>query len=421
MRRVHVDRDVRIARAEGGSTWFDFDTATVAEGFGTPGGVVGSTGVCGLALGGGIGHLTSQHGSDVRQHRRRRARHARRELRTRERGREPGAAVGVKGRGRQLRRRDAPRVSIAPAAIGESASSSTAGRSGTCFPRDIVADAPRDASCQAVLVLDESLEPTVVVFPCVTGSENNHPLLVTLRARPGLVEDGVRRHSFIAQQSLFGTGYGVDRHYWKGHFVRELPDELIDELVRRISALGRPPGGILFESLYGAPKGADAPSGAIGYRQAAFNISATATWRDPALDDQHVAWSRERAGAHRSSRGRERRRLRQLHAGRRADRAGTRDVRRRGLRPPPSAQAALRPEQRPAPQPEHPSRPVVDRECREHDVGRLVASEFLTADRGGFQLIPAWTYTSRGSATGPHGHHHAEGAGHFSRARACAR
>ena len=148
-----------------------------------------------------------------------------------------------------------------------------------------------------MLVLDESLEPAVVVFPCVTGPENNHSLLETLRAIPGLVEDGVRRHSFIAQQSLFGTGYGVDRHYWKGHFVRELPDELIDELVRRISALGRPPGGILFESLHGAPKGADAPPGAIGYRHAAFNISATATWRDPALDDQHVGWSRETAAA----------------------------------------------------------------------------------------------------------------------------
>ena len=137
----------------------------------------------------------------------------------------------------------------------------------------------------------------MVVFPCVTGSENNHSQLEALRAIPGLVEDGVRRHSFIAQQSLFGTGYGVDRHYWKGHFVRELPDELIDELVRRISALGRPPGGILFESLHGAPKGADVPPGAIGYRHAAFNISATATWRDPALDDQHVAWSRETAAA----------------------------------------------------------------------------------------------------------------------------
>ena len=51
--------------------------------------------------------------------------------------------------------------------------------------RDIVADSPRDASCQAVLVLDESLEPTVVVFPCVTGSENNHPLLGSLRATRG--------------------------------------------------------------------------------------------------------------------------------------------------------------------------------------------------------------------------------------------
>src|SRR6185503_7300727 len=62
MRRVDVHQDARVARAEGGSTWLDFDTATVAQGLVTPGGVVGSTGVCGLALGGGIGHLTSQHG-----------------------------------------------------------------------------------------------------------------------------------------------------------------------------------------------------------------------------------------------------------------------------------------------------------------------------------------------------------------------
>ena len=192
MRRVHVDRDVRIARAEGGSTWFDFDTATVAEGLGTPGGVVGSTGVLWPRARRWYRSPDVAAGSDVRQHRRRRARHARRELRTRERGREPGAAVGVKGRRRQLRRRDAPRVSIAPAAIGDrrEAHLPRAGRGRASRFPGIVADAPRDASCQAVLVLDESLEPAVVVFPCVTGSENDHPLLVTLRARPGLVEDG---------------------------------------------------------------------------------------------------------------------------------------------------------------------------------------------------------------------------------------
>src|SRR5262245_18952074 len=62
MRKVDVDSDRRIARAEGGATWLDFDSATQAFGLVTPGGVVGSTGVAGLTFGGGIGHLTAQHG-----------------------------------------------------------------------------------------------------------------------------------------------------------------------------------------------------------------------------------------------------------------------------------------------------------------------------------------------------------------------
>jgi FAD/FMN-containing dehydrogenase len=62
MRHVEVDPDARIAHSEGGATWLDFDAATQAHGLVTPDGVVGSTGVTGLALGGGIGHLTAQYG-----------------------------------------------------------------------------------------------------------------------------------------------------------------------------------------------------------------------------------------------------------------------------------------------------------------------------------------------------------------------
>ena len=116
-----------------------------------------------------------------------------------------------------------------------------------------------------------------------------------LRSAPGLVEDGVRAHSFLAQQRVFDSAYGENRHYWKGHFVRALPDELIDELVGRLSALGRPAGGILIESLHGRPKDADAPAGALGFRHAAFNISATATWQDATLDDEEIAWARDTA------------------------------------------------------------------------------------------------------------------------------
>ena len=57
-----MDGEARIARTDGGATWLDFDTATQAAGLVTPGGVVVSTGVAGLTFGGGIGHLTAQHG-----------------------------------------------------------------------------------------------------------------------------------------------------------------------------------------------------------------------------------------------------------------------------------------------------------------------------------------------------------------------
>src|SRR3954470_22684497 len=54
MRNVAVDPEARIARSQGGATWLDFDAAAQQHGLATPGGVVGSTGVTGLTLGGGI-------------------------------------------------------------------------------------------------------------------------------------------------------------------------------------------------------------------------------------------------------------------------------------------------------------------------------------------------------------------------------
>jgi hypothetical protein len=96
---------------------------------------------------------------------------------------------------------------------------------------------------------------------------------------------------------VFDAAYGQNRHYWKGHFARELADELVEELCERIVALGRPPGEILIESLHGAPKDADAGGGAVGFRDAAFNITVMASWQDGALDERYVAWARETAAA----------------------------------------------------------------------------------------------------------------------------
>ena len=116
-------------------------------------------------------------------------------------------------------------------------------------------------------------------------------------ARRPLVDDDLGPRTYLDLQALAGIlPFGL-RHYWKGHFVRELPDERIDELLLCIVVLGRPPGGILIESLHGAPKDADPSVAVAGFRGAAFNISAMATWQNAALDEDHIAWARETASA----------------------------------------------------------------------------------------------------------------------------
>ncbi len=300
MRRVEVDTDRRIARAEGGSTWLDFDGATQAAGLVTPGGIVGSTGVCGLTLGGGIGHLTAQHGltSDNL---------VGAELVTPDGSlvrassdENPELLWGLRGAGGNFGVATVLEFRLHPldTVLGGKLTYSGPGvRDGLRRFRDLVASSPRDFSCQAVVSLDASLEPVLVVSPCYTGPAAEPAELEALRAEPGLVEDGVRLRPFAQQQALFDAPYGENRHYWKGHFARELPDELIDELLERVVALGRVPGDILIESLHGAPKDEDAPAGALGFRRAAFNVSAMATWAEPAYDEQHIAWARETAAA----------------------------------------------------------------------------------------------------------------------------
>ena len=118
-----------------------------------------------------------------------------------------------------------------------------------------------------------------------------------LRSWTGLVRDGISARSFLDQQLVFDSPYGEDRHYWKGHFVRELTDELIDELLDRLLAFGRPPVHVLIESLHGAPKNADPALVPIAYRHAAFNVSAMAVWTNAEDDDQHIAWARDTAAA----------------------------------------------------------------------------------------------------------------------------
>lgn len=300
MRTVEVDSEARIAHSAGGATWLDFDTATQAHGLVTPGGVVVTTGVAGLSMGGGIGHLTAPFGltydhiigaevvtpdgSVI---------HASADE-------NPELLWGIRGGGGNfgvVTRLDFRLHPLEQVVGGLNLYEGEGVRDMLLRYRDIVSRSPRDLSCQVALSINASLQPTLEISPCYTGTESDPADLRTLRSGAGLIQDSVQAHSFLDQQRVNGSPYGTNRHYWKGHFVRELPDELIDELIRRMIGLGRPTGQIMFESLHGAPKDEQDFPAAAGFRHAAFNVSVLSVWQDPALDSEQIEWARATAAS----------------------------------------------------------------------------------------------------------------------------
>src|SRR5215216_8010380 len=65
MKAIRVDPVGRTARASGGVLWRELDLATQQVGLATTGGIISHTGIAGLTLGGGLGHLMRKHGLTV--------------------------------------------------------------------------------------------------------------------------------------------------------------------------------------------------------------------------------------------------------------------------------------------------------------------------------------------------------------------
>ena len=299
MDTVEVDAGAQIARAGGGTKWRAFDAATAPHGLAAPGGTFDTTGVAGLTLGGGIGFLIGRHGlscdnlvgaqvvtvdGDILEVRE----DAHAELFWALRG--GGGNFGVATR-LDFRLHPVSEV-VGGMLIWPYAAAQDAMRA---F-REAALEAPDDFTVQSVIGESVALGQLVfVTIVCSTGDEEEPPLLRRLRAVPGLIRDDVRRRPYVELQQMLGLPFGL-RHYWKGHFVKELPDALVDEIWHS-AAPGGPRGSILIEAIHGAAARVPRDATAVGFRDAAFNVSALSIWEDPATDEAQIAWARATAAA----------------------------------------------------------------------------------------------------------------------------
>ena len=302
MRSVTVDAEARIARAQPGVTGAEFDRATQEHGLATTLGVVSTTGIAGLTLGGGIGWLMRKQGlacdnllsvelvtADGR-------------LVTASADEHPDLFWALKGGGgnfgivTSFEYRLHP---VGPVVYGGSVAFGPEHRRAVLESyRELARKAPDELTAYAAMTFAPDGAPVAGISACYAGDPaEGKGLLDEAKAAVGEpLVDGLGQMTYLERQSWMDAGYPPgEHHYWRSCFLDDLTDEVIDILVDHASDRQAPPGlELIVEQLGGAIAAGD---GAFAHRDASFDVLIAANWTDPADHDRCVAWARDAAAA----------------------------------------------------------------------------------------------------------------------------
>lgn len=309
MKAIRVDPSARMARAAGGVLWNELDRATQPFALATTGGVISHTGIGGLTLGGGLGHLMRKYGLTVDNL-------MSVDLVTADAERihvdaesEPDLFWGVRGGGgnfgivTSFEYRLHP---VGPLVLGGPILWPLADAPEVLrFVRDYASEAPDElgmtmaamlAPPMPILPADRYGQPALAMMVVWAGDPNaGAQAIAPLKAIGSPVAELVRPTPYVALQSMLDDGSPHGRHYyWKSHRVRRLADAIIDEIVRRISSITSPFSQIVMFTIGGAVSRGDPAATAVGEREVGFEINIAAAWPPADADSQrHVAWVRE--------------------------------------------------------------------------------------------------------------------------------
>lgn len=308
MNAVEVDPDAEIARVQGGATMGDLDHETQAFGLATTGGIVSTTGVAGLTLGGGLGYLARKHGLTQDNVRSMNVVTADGELVHASQEENVDLFWGMLGGGGNF--------GIATSFefdLHEVGPDVLAGRiihplDGAAeflqFYRDFMLDAPDEVQCYAAFVqgnpamgVPEPLHGETLVGAVLFYSghiEDGKAVMQPLREFGEPIADTVEPTPYIEHQQqsdeLYQKGH---RNYWKSHFFDELSDDAIDTIVENIDPLPTPFSTVFIEWMGGAIARRDSDATAFPHRDASASFTIAPKWTDPAHDDELIDWARD--------------------------------------------------------------------------------------------------------------------------------
>jgi FAD/FMN-containing dehydrogenase len=306
MRKVVVDAERQVAVVEPGATWADFDAAGAAHGLASTGGLISTTGVAGLTLGGGIGWLQRKHGLACDNLRAAQVATADGELIEAD----DALLWGLRGGGGNFGVVTRFEFDLHPV--------STVLGGLMLFPfgrgeevlrafREWAVDAPDEASLVAAI---NTAPPAPFVPPEMVGRKavalvgcwcgelaEGAAALAPLRAL-GPAVDIFGPMPYVAVQSMLDESapYGL-RNYFRAGYVADLSDEVIATALEQGARLRSPMSQIHFHQMGGAVGRIGIETSSFSGRAAGFTYNLIGTWTDAGEDEAQIAAVREASAA----------------------------------------------------------------------------------------------------------------------------
>jgi hypothetical protein len=297
LKDIQVDPGARTVRVGGGCTWGEVDGATNEHGLATPSGIISTTGVGGLTLGGGLGHLTRKFGLAIDN-----LLEAELVLASGEQVRasadeHPDLFWAIRGGGGNFgvvtsflfRLHEVDTIIGGPMFWPVEA-----GAEVLSAYRDFLPGAPRDLNGFFAFTTvppappfpeEIQLQKVCGVVWCYVGDEQDatEAMAPLMEAVPEPLMNGVQAMPHPALQSAFDGLYPPgDQWYWRADFVNEIPDEAVEIHARFGAEMPTMQSTMHLYPIDGAAHDPASSDTAWGYRDAVWGSVFAGVDPDPA-------------------------------------------------------------------------------------------------------------------------------------------